>query len=105
MICASEVWGILPYAEADLDEDDDPAGLPGALLGLVDRGWVQVHRLEAGASPAGQRATAYGPPIPRSELPAVLRDPATWDDPADGNWIGAVTLSATDAWRDIAPRS
>ncbi len=101
IICASEAWGILPYAEADLDEEDDAADLPGAVLGLVDRGWVRLHRLEPWSSPDGRRGAVYGPPIPGAEIAAVVGDPATWEEPEDSRWIGAVTLSLTDVWRTL----
>lgn len=102
MICAYEAWGILAYAEADLDPaDDEPADLPSAVLSLVDRGWVQVHRLEPWTSPDGDEGATYSPPIAREDIPAILADPATWDDPKDPGWFGAVTLSVTDAWRQL----
>ncbi|WP_377272103.1 hypothetical protein [Peterkaempfera sp. SMS 1(5)a] len=102
MICAIEAWGVLPYAAGDEDEDGNPIDLPGVVLSLVDRGWVQLHRLEAWTSPDGQEGATYGPPILRSEIPTILEDPATWDDPEDPGWIGAVTLSTTEAWRELS---
>ncbi|WP_433891269.1 hypothetical protein [Streptomyces sp. CA-111067] len=85
LICAQEATGILPYAEADIDESEDyeQADLVRGVLGLVDHGWVQVHRIVPWTSPEGRRGLTYGPPIPREQLPSILEDPATWDDPED----------------------
>ncbi|WP_146067850.1 hypothetical protein [Streptomyces sp. Ru72] len=101
MVCASEAWGILAYATNGKDEDGHAVDLPRIVLGLVDRGWVHVHRLEPWRAPDGQAGATYGPPIPRAEVPEVLKDPAVWDDPDDPDWIGAVTLSATETWRAL----
>jgi hypothetical protein len=101
MICAIEAWGILAYATHDEDEGGNPIDVPGIVLSLVDRGWVQLHRIEPWTAPDGEAGATYGPPIPRAEIPAVLEDPATWDDPEDPRWIGVVTLSPTEAWRDL----
>ncbi|MET7542893.1 hypothetical protein [Streptomyces sp. NPDC005507] len=99
MICASEAWGILAYATNGKDEDGHLVDLPCVVLGLVDRGWVQVHRLEPWTAPNGEEGATHGPPIPRAEIPEVLQDPATWDDPEEPSWIGTVTLSVTETWR------
>ncbi|MEV6050650.1 hypothetical protein [Streptomyces sp. NPDC052107] len=99
MVSAMESWGILAYAA-----DGDPVGLAEAVLCLVDRGWVQVHRIEPWTAPDGEEGAAYGEPLPRADLPAILRSPATWDDPEHPHWYGAVTLSVTDAWRTLNRR-
>lgn len=101
MIGGGEAWGILAYATSEEDQHGNPLDLPGIVLDLVDRGWVQVHRLEPWTGPDSQDGMTYGPPIPRSELPTVLGDPATWADPEDPRWTGAVTLSFTEAWREL----
>ncbi|OIJ94472.1 hypothetical protein BIV25_23055 [Streptomyces sp. MUSC 14] len=101
MVCASEASGILAYATSAKDEHGHAVDLPHIVLGLVDRGWVHVHRLEPWTAPDGQAGATYGPPIPRAEIPEVLKDSAVWDDPDDPDWIGAVTLSATETWRAL----
>ncbi|MET7891810.1 hypothetical protein [Streptomyces mirabilis] len=101
MISATEASGILVYATNSKDEVGHAVDLPQIVLGLVDRGWVHIHRLERWTSPDGQAGATYGPPIPRAEIPAVLKDPAVWDDPDDPDWIGAVTLSVTETWRAL----
>ncbi|MFG1807836.1 hypothetical protein [Streptomyces sp. NPDC049040] len=106
LICAQEASGILAYVEADIDdgEDYEPVDLVSGVLSLVDRGWVHVHRIEPWTAPDGRRGADYGPPIPRAEIPSVLEDPATWDEPHDSSWLGAITLSFTDAWRELHRR-
>lgn len=101
MICAQEASGILAYAEGDIvdGEDYEQADLVRGVLSLVDRGWVHVHRIEPWTAPDGHTGVGYGPPIPRTEIPSLLEDPATWDDPEDPNWLGAVTLTLTGTWR------
>lgn len=103
MICAQEVSGILAYCDGDIPDDHsyEQADLVRGVLSLVDRGWVHVHRIVPWTAPDGHKGVDYGPPIPRVEIPSVLEDPATWDDPEDSSWIGAVTLSFTDAWRKL----
>ncbi|MFC5910351.1 hypothetical protein [Streptacidiphilus monticola] len=101
MICGIEAWGILAYATGDRDEDGNPVDLPATVLSLVDRGWVTIHRIEPWTAPHGKKGATYSEPLPREEIPAVLADPATWDDPQDASWMGAITLSATEAGRDI----
>jgi len=107
LICAQETWGILAYVEGDIEdgEDYEQADLVRGVLSLVDRGWVQVHRIEPWTAPDGRPGVDYGPPIPRTEISSVLEDPATWDDPQDPRWLGAVTLSLTDAWRELHRQS
>jgi hypothetical protein len=101
MICGIEAWGILAYAGDDKDEDGNPVDLAATVLSLVDRGWVTVHRIEPWTAPDGTMGATYSDPLPREEVPAVLADPATWDDPRDASWIGAITLAATEAGRDV----
>lgn len=95
MVCAMEAWGMLPYAcssEVPIPE------LADAVLSLVDRGLVGVHRVEPWTAPDGSEGATYGARLDRDELPALLADPDTWDDPVDGSWIGEVTLGRTAAW-------
>ncbi|MBY8877257.1 hypothetical protein [Actinacidiphila acidipaludis] len=103
MICAQEAWGILAYAEGDIEdgEDYEQDDLIRGVLNLVDRGWVHVHRIEPWTAPDGHTGVDYGPPVPRPGIPSLLAEPATWDDPEDPSWVGAVTLSFTDAWREL----
>ncbi|MEU6216417.1 hypothetical protein ABZ845_02680 [Streptomyces sp. NPDC047022] len=70
MVSATEASGILAYATNSKDEDGHAVDLQHIVLGLVDRGWVHVHRLERWTSPDGQAGATYGPPIPRAEIPA-----------------------------------
>ncbi|MGW0633370.1 hypothetical protein [Streptomyces sp. NPDC002758] len=101
LVCAQEAWGILPYACSGPDDRGEPASdedIAAALLGLVDRGWVEVCRLEPWTSPNGESGIQYGPPIPREVLERLLRLPETWDDPVDQSWVGALTLSRTERW-------
>ena len=97
MVCAMEAWGILPYACAG-GSDASTSELAGAVLSLVDRGLVGVHRLEPWTAPDGRAGATYGAVISRDELPALLADPDTWDDPAVVSWVGEVTLGRTAAW-------
>lgn len=69
------------------------------MLTLVDRGCVEVRRLEPWTAPDGRAGAIYGAVIGHAELPAVLADPDTWDDPEDVSWVGEVTLSQVGAWR------
>lgn len=100
MVCAMEAWGILPYAcEA---RDDSGAWISyevqvAVVLSLVDRGWVDVCRIEPWTDADGRSGATYGPPIDRAALPALLADPDTWDDPKE-SWIGELTLQETEAW-------
>ncbi|MEU8773482.1 hypothetical protein [Streptomyces sp. NPDC048606] len=90
------VWG-------DLDEADQSrpvAELAQILLGLIDRGWIDVCRLVPWTPPSGGEGYRHGESIPRDELPAVLEDPANWEYP-EGDWIGAVTLVETEAGMKI----
>jgi len=100
LTCARESWGILPY----LVEHKRPDGewpsheeVVTAVLALVERGWVEVHRLEPWTSPDGESGAQYGEPIEHVDLPAILADPDVWDAP-DGDWIGTLTLSRTPEW-------
>jgi hypothetical protein len=102
MVCAMEAWGILPYACKATDEKGDPVSdrdVAAAVLALVDRGWVEVRRLEPWTAPDGREGAMYGAVIGRAELPAVLADPDTWDDPEGVSWVGEVTLSQVEGWR------
>ena len=98
MVCAMEAWGILPYACPGVGSDVSISELADAVLSLVDRGLVGVHRLEPWTAPDGRAGATYGARLDRDELPALLADPGTWDDPADVSWIGEVALGKTAAW-------
>ena len=95
IVCAMEAWGILPYA---CSSGVPISELAETVLSLVDRGLVGVHRLEPRTAPDGRVGVTYGGRLDRDELPALLADPDTWDDPADVSWIGEVTLGRTAAW-------
>jgi hypothetical protein len=101
MVCAHEAWGILPYACAGAGDEGGPPPdevVAAALLGLVDRGWVDVRRLERTAAPDGEPGVQYGPPVPREVLERLLQLPETWDDPVDPSWAGALAVSRTERW-------
>ncbi|MET8748113.1 hypothetical protein [Streptomyces sp. NPDC004728] len=94
------VWG-------DLDDADQfwpVKELAGALLTLIDRGWIEVRRVAPWTSPPGERGLQPGELVPCVQLPAVLEDAANWEYPDDGNWIGAVTLVETEAGKKITRR-
>ena len=95
MICALESSGLLAY-QSDEDEDGSPIDLPRAVQSLVDRGWVNVCRIEPWTAPVGRQGTTHGAPIDLADVPRVLSDPATWEEPGD-RWYGAVTLTPTEA--------
>jgi hypothetical protein len=92
LVCATEAWGILPYAS----ESDDTAAVARTVLDLVDRGRVTVHRIEQVTEPDGTTSSTYGPPLPRADLPALLAATDTWDDPEHHTWAGELTLSRTN---------
>lgn len=94
MICAIEGWGILPYA-CDVDDSGravSDADVAAMVLELVDRGWVEIHRLVPWTSPTGAEGVTYGPAVLRADLDELLLDPASWAEPS-GSWVGALTLS------------
>lgn len=95
------VWGDLD----DADRSRPVKELAGILLTLIDRGWIEVHRVAPWTSPSGQQGLQPGEPVPRDQLPAVLEDAANWEYPDHGNWIGAVTLVETEAGMKITRRS
>ncbi|MFD4246841.1 hypothetical protein ACFWP3_35420 [Streptomyces sp. NPDC058525] len=99
---------ILPGVWGDLDEagHSSPVGeLAQVLLGLVDRGWIEVRRVAPWTSPAGQEGFQPGELVPRDRLPALLCDAANWEYPEDGDWIGALTLVETAEGRKITRMS
>ena len=98
MVCAMEAWGILPYACTGVGSAVSISELAAVVLSLVDWGLVGVHRLERWTAPDGRAGATYGATLDRDELPALLADPETWDDPADVSWVGEVTLGKTAAW-------
>lgn len=63
MICAQEATGVLAYAESGVYETGscEPAELARAVLSLVDRGWVTVHRIEPWAARRRQRSPRASP--------------------------------------------
>ncbi len=67
------------------------------LLSLVDRGWIEVRRYKRWISDEGLEGLTPGDVVPRSELPPILADPASWEYPDDPSWIGALTLVRTEA--------
>ncbi|MEU9088495.1 hypothetical protein [Streptomyces sp. NPDC048357] len=95
---------ILPGVWGDLEEPDQSLPvdqLAQILLGLVDRGWIEVRRVAPWISPAGQEGFQHGELVPRDQLQALLCDAANWEYPEDGNWIGALTLVETTEGRKI----
>jgi len=108
MICAREASGVLAYACSNQDGDGEAVSdkaVSELVLGLVDRGWVEVCRFEPWTAPDGGRGLQLGASIPRGDLGEVLADPATWDDPADVSWVGAVTLRETEEWLKLSRRA
>ena len=95
---------ILPGVRGDLDEVDQSrpvSELAGILLSLIDRGWIEVHRIAPWTSPSGGNGLQPGELVPREQLPAILEEAANWEYPEDGDWIGALTLVETEAGRKI----
>jgi hypothetical protein len=91
---------ILPGVRGDLDEAEQQLPfdeLARTLLSLVDRGWIEVRRYKRWISDEGLPGLEPGDMVPRSELPHVLADPASWEYPDDTSWIGALTLVRTEA--------
>jgi hypothetical protein len=76
LVCAMEASGILPHArqhDTEIDQQQDEAiVMARAVLALVDRGWITVHRLIL--DPECQHAVTYGPAIARTDLDDVLAD-------------------------------
>ncbi|MEU6237459.1 hypothetical protein [Kitasatospora sp. NPDC047058] len=107
MINAFEI-DILPGFWSDLDDEDRDRPhdeIAGILLGLVDRGWVEVRRIAPWISPTGQKGYQPGELVPRDRLAAVLADETGWDYPESGDWTGALTLVETETGRKISRRS
>ncbi|MBC3842370.1 hypothetical protein GXW82_25805 [Streptacidiphilus sp. 4-A2] len=71
------------------------------MLGLIDRGWIEVRRVAPWTSPSGRDGIQDGELVPRAQLPAILEEPASWEYP-DGDWIGALTLVETEAGEKIS---
>ncbi|WP_367048612.1 hypothetical protein [Streptomyces sp. Je 1-332] len=69
------------------------------MLPLVDSGWIDVCRVTPWITPNGSRGFLPGRAIARDELPAVLVDDANRAYPDDGEWIGHLTLTLTEAGR------
>jgi hypothetical protein len=85
------VWGDLEEADRSLPVDE----LARVLLGLVDRGWIEVRRVAPWTSPTGREGFQPGEPVSRDQLQTLLCDAANWEYPEDGDWIGALTLVET----------
>jgi len=102
LTCARESWGILPYLVEHKRPDGQwpsKAEVTAAVLLAVERGWVEVHRLDPWTSPEGKSGAQYSDPIAHSEVPALLADSDVWDEPeGDDAWIGEVTLSRAPGW-------
>ncbi|MEU3405794.1 hypothetical protein ABZ766_17900 [Streptomyces sp. NPDC006670] len=95
---ASEI-DILPGVWGDLVEEDKEkpvSYLAPILLGLVDRGLVEVRRVVPWTAPDGTPGFQPGPEVDRAELPAVLADPEEWEYPGELDWIGKLTLTRAD---------
>jgi hypothetical protein len=102
MICAFEASGVLAHVAGTRDQTGTVVSqreVAAAVLGLVDRGWVQVRRLVSWIGPDGRAGTQPSAVIAREDLDDVLADPATWREPSVESWVGAVTLSETAAGR------
>ncbi|MEU8002219.1 hypothetical protein AB0B66_13735 [Catellatospora sp. NPDC049111] len=104
LVCATEAWGILPYATDQHRGIGDPRAEAAAaarmVLELVDRGWITVHRIVPDAAGVG---AAYGPAITQ-QLDALLADPDTWDDPDGVSWNGELAVALTPAGRSAIAR-
>lgn len=101
LICGQESWGILPYlVEHKRPDGERPttAEVAAAVQAMVDQGWLEVHRLEPWTSPAGEQGAQYSDPIDPADVPSLLADPDTWDEPSAEGWIGELTLAKTPAW-------
>jgi hypothetical protein len=87
------VLGDLEAAERQLPFEE----LATILLSLIDRGWIEARRYARWIAPDGLEGLAPGDVVPRSELPEVLADPASWEYPDNPSWLGALTLVRTEA--------
>ncbi|MCF6525016.1 hypothetical protein [Streptomyces sp. JJ36] len=98
---------ILPGVRGDVDDDRcrSICELAWTLLALVDRGWIEVRRLEPWTSPSGESGYQPGAVVPRELLPAVLGDAGAWEYPDGDCWVGALTLVPTEAGRKVTHRS
>jgi hypothetical protein len=95
------VWGDLPESLQAVPLSEVAA----ILLSLVDRGWIEVHRVAPWTAPDGRMGFQPGDLVPRDQLPAVLADPREWEYPEDSSWVGALTLEETEAGRKVSHRS
>jgi hypothetical protein len=87
-----------------IDSLDDTAALAkvvAVVLSFVDQGLVEVRRYISTEMPDGRRGIAPGPLVPRDELPRLLEDRDTWDEPSHPFWVGAIILVGTPAGRRI----
>jgi hypothetical protein len=103
LVCAMESTGILPYAvqhDTEIDSGERAAASARAVLTLVDRGWVTVHRLIP--DPDGHHGIVYGPAIARADLEDLLAGADIWDDPSDERWHGELTVGLTEAGLAVA---
>jgi hypothetical protein len=96
------VWGDLPESLQRVPLSEVAA----ILLSLVDRGWIEVHRIAPWTAPDGQVGYQPGDLVPHDQLSAVLADTQEWEYPADPpSWVGALTLVETEAGRKVSHRS
>jgi hypothetical protein len=84
------------------DEQDLPLSeLAAILLGLIDRGWIEMCRYVPDRELAIRDALKPGDVIPRHDVPALLADPQTWEP--HKSFEGAPALILTEAgyqvWR------
>ena len=87
------VFGDLTPAEHELPL----AELAEILMPLVADGLIELRRYERWISPNGQDGLTPGEAVPAEELAALLADPSTWEYPDDPSWVGALTLTVTQA--------
>ncbi|WP_326560088.1 hypothetical protein [Micromonospora sp. NBC_01796] len=98
---------LLPGVFGDLDPaqpEPSLSELASVLLRLVDSGWMELRRYVSVVN-EGREGLAYGEPVSRDHLPAVLADPASWEYPDGPSWVGALTLVETEAGRTISRMS
>jgi hypothetical protein len=90
------VWGDL----AEADQSRPVTELAPILLSLVDRGWIQVHRVTS-MEPELQ----LGPAVPRDQLSTDLNDPESWEYPEDGTYDDGLKLVLTEPGWNIVRRT
>lgn len=88
----------MPYACSGIGSAVSIPEVAAAVLSLVDRGLVGVHRIEPWTAPDGRAGATYGAALGRAGLPALPADPDSWDEPSDVSWIVEPTSGRTAAW-------